>query len=47
MCSPCPVSTVSASGPDPVVIDGDNTWRLNRTTGRIEPISSDGTGGDD
>lgn len=25
-------------GPDTVRIDGDNGWRLNRTTGRIEPI---------
>lgn len=28
-------------GADSVVIDGDNGWRLNRTTGRIEPIDPD------
>ena len=25
-------------GPDSMIIDGDKTWRLNRTTGRIEPV---------
>ena len=25
-------------GPDPVIIDGDKGWRLNRTSGRIEPV---------
>jgi hypothetical protein len=28
-------------GPDPMILDGDKTWRLNRTTGRIEPVDRD------
>jgi hypothetical protein len=28
-------------GPDEVIIVGDNGWRLNRTTGRIEPVEPD------
>jgi hypothetical protein len=24
-----------------VIIDGDNGWRLNQSTGRIEPIDPD------
>jgi len=28
-------------GPDPVFIVGDDGWRLNRTTGRIESIDPD------
>jgi hypothetical protein len=34
-------------GPDSVVIDGDDGWRLNRTTGRIEPIDPDDAACDD
>jgi hypothetical protein len=28
-------------GPDPVFSVGDDGWRLNRTTGRIEPVDPD------
>lgn len=28
-------------GPDSVIMDGDNAWRLNRTTGRMEPVDPD------
>jgi hypothetical protein len=28
-------------GPDAVIIVGDDGWRLNRTTGRIEPVDPD------
>ena len=31
-------------GPDQVIIVGDDGWRLNRTTGRIEPTDPDDAG---